>query len=464
MELPDILIHINDLQKEINSYGKLDDAILKRIQYKFRLDWNYHSNAMEGNSLTQQETRSVMVNNITVEGKPLKDVMEIRGHDEVITSIFKIGKGELKLSERRIKEIHKAIMREDTPEEEAKVGKWKTESNHLLNYKGEKYEFVPPADVSKEMHSLIDWLNVKYDGIIKEEANRIHPVLLAFEFHIKYVSIHPFHDGNGRTARILMNLILIAFGYPPVIVKITDKNAYNQYLADIQAYSGNSDLFIAFMCRLLVASQELVLTAIKGGNIDEADDLDKKLMLLEKEMESVDPEDEIKLRFTSGEVFMEIYRMWIGELLKIAIPLIQKFNRFFIGTSHYISIAGVSIGFVDESAEEITEKFKNKFLQNISAFREHDAHFDFSANYGTFKKGGLNTFGCKYSFRINFDYTKYSVDVDIFTEKNNGNTRFIDDRLLHKPLSIKEMTELSQMLAAAIYEHIDYYTKKGGIR
>ena len=82
MSLKKVIQQIDELQSKINSYAQLSDEVLKRINYKFRLDWNYHSNAMEGNSLTKEETRSVMINNITVEGKPLKDVIEIRGHDQ----------------------------------------------------------------------------------------------------------------------------------------------------------------------------------------------------------------------------------------------------------------------------------------------------------------------------------------------------------------------------------------------
>ncbi len=89
--------------------------LLKKINYKFRLEWNYTSNSMEGNSLTRSETRSVMIGNITVDGKPIKDILEIKGHDEVISNIIKTGKGELNISEKRIKEIHTGIMHEEDP-------------------------------------------------------------------------------------------------------------------------------------------------------------------------------------------------------------------------------------------------------------------------------------------------------------------------------------------------------------
>lgn len=270
MKVKDIFNHIDELKAKIDSFGKLQDEILKKINYKFRLDWNYHSNAMEGNSLTRQETRSIMINNVTIDGKTLKDILEIKGHDQVISEILQIGKGELRLSERRIKDIHKAIMHEDNPAFHGKIGEWKTEDNHVINYKGEKFYFSHHSEVKDEMHELINWLSKVSENTDASDIKR-HPVYIAFELHLRFVSIHPFYDGNGRTARILMNLILISFGYPPVILKLKDKNTYNQYLADIQGYGGASDLFMEFMGKQLINSLELMLRAIDGKDIDEAE-------------------------------------------------------------------------------------------------------------------------------------------------------------------------------------------------
>ncbi|MGB1316484.1 MAG: hypothetical protein ACPG4Y_10715, partial [Chitinophagales bacterium] len=82
----------------IESYGKLELDVLNKINYKFRLDWNYYSNKMEGGTLTKAETRSVMVQNIDIKGKPFKDVAEMQGHDSVVLDVLKIGKGELRIS------------------------------------------------------------------------------------------------------------------------------------------------------------------------------------------------------------------------------------------------------------------------------------------------------------------------------------------------------------------------------
>lgn len=467
MSLAEILATIDKLQEEINSFGKLDNNTLNRIHYRFRLDWNYHSNAMEGNSLTQQETRSVMINNVTIEGKPLKDVLEIKGHDETISQILKIGKGELRLSEKRIQEIHKAIIHEDNPEQAKKIGKWKTENNHLINYKGEKYEFTPYQDVAEEMHKLIDWLNAKYDLILKNQKGAMHPVLLAFHFHMAYVSIHPFYDGNGRTARIFTNLILIAFGYPPVIIKVEEKNVYNQYLADIQAYGGDPNLFLEFMCKQLVRSQEIVIKAIKGISIEEPEDLDKKLLLLEKELEAIDPDEAVKDRF-GPDVFLKMYSGWISDLLRKTIPMVQKFNKFFTGTQHHISVSNNVgyVNFINEPAEEIIAKLYNECAKNKTNINSHgNFNLSLSTFYGTLVKGGIKTFGCNYGFEIKFEFIKFWVEVDGFAEEGHPRKKFgFAERLLHKPLSPTEIDLLVKTLGETIYTHIDFNTKKNGIR
>jgi Fic family protein len=274
MALKELIKKIDELQAQIQAHGKLDNETLKKINYKFRLDWNYNSNVMEGNSLTKLETRSVMINNITVEGKPLKDVLEMRGHDEVITNILKIGKAELNLSEKRILEIHKGIMYEDDPEKKKEIGVWKKDNNYLYNYKNERIDFIPHTEVKEKMHELINWLNTQKEKIKSNvgaihDSPLLHPAVLAFEFHLRYVNIHPFYDGNGRTARIFTNLILIAYGYPPVIVKLEERERYYQYLADIQGYGGPPDLFYEFMGGLLVRSQEEVLKESNGGLVNE---------------------------------------------------------------------------------------------------------------------------------------------------------------------------------------------------
>ncbi len=323
--LKEKLRQIDELQEKIASYGKLDKPILDRINYRFRLDWNYHSNIMEGNSLTKEETRSIMVRNIDVKGKPLKDVLEMKGHDEVITSLLQIGKGDARLSEKRIMDIHRAIMHEENPEQQKKIGQWKNVNNHIINYKGEKFDFTPHPEVPEKMHELLNKTNAAVDAIVSGKKDAPHPAIVAFEFHLRYISIHPFYDGNGRTCRIFTNLLLIAFGYPPVIIRLDEKTRYYQYLADIQGYGGSPDLFYGFMADLLIRSQQLVLDVIEGRPIDESDELTKEIELLRRKIE-VREGEVVK----SSEVLKELWDNSLKYFIEKILEESKKFDVLFV--------------------------------------------------------------------------------------------------------------------------------------
>ncbi|MEL6695526.1 MAG: Fic family protein [Bacteroidota bacterium] len=285
----DFLPKIDQLQQAIADHGPWDDGVRRKVEHKLRLDWNYHSQSIEGGTLTKKETRTIMAGMVNVEAdKPLKDVLEMQKHDELIQEIMQIGKNEMRLSEKRIRQIHQAIMYETVPERQKQIGNWKTEANEIINYRGEKFVFTHPSEVPVKIHELLNQTNANWDKLsIQKRSKEVkHPVLMAFDFHLEYLTIHPFYDGNGRTARILLNLILIAFGYPPLIVKTDDKDAYYRYLSEIQGYGATKDLYYAFMGGLLIRSQELILSALKGEEIEEVGDLIKHIELFQKEQQA----------------------------------------------------------------------------------------------------------------------------------------------------------------------------------
>lgn len=316
---------IDTLKEQIDAHGKFSDELLQRINYRFRLDLNFYSNSIEGNTLTRFETKSVMTGNITIEGKPLKDLLEMKKHDQVVQDILQMGRGELNLSEKRIKEVHAAIMYEEDAEKIKLLGKWKPYTNEVITYRGEKYEFTSPDEVPEEMHKLVNWLNVESDKIKKGRKDALHPAIVAFEFHLRYVTIHPFYDGNGRTARLFMNIILVAFGYPPVVVKESDKANYNQYLADVQCYEGNREVFYNLMLSLLERSLLLVKTAMEGGSIEHEDDLDKEIKLFISDIKN---ENAVTERNTHQNVFRVIEHVFIPLVKRLRSEL-KIFDELF---------------------------------------------------------------------------------------------------------------------------------------
>jgi len=329
MELREIIDRIDELKLRSDAAGALSADAKRKLDYRFRLDWNYHSNVMEGSSLTQQETRSIMLGNVTISGKPIKDVLEMKGHDELVSKLLGMAKGELNLSESRIREMHRAIVHEDESERKEQIGQWKKEPNFLTNYRGERFDFLAPADVPEAMHKLLDRTKAEIERIERGTQGAQHPALLAFRFHLDYVTIHPFHDGNGRTARLLSNLLLMRFGYPPVVIRVDEKENYNRYLAEVQAYGAAPDLFFAFMAERLVRAQQLVVDVIEGKDISEPSDFEKRLALLDKQTREHDA-PALKMSIDSvervyNEALAPLFRSYADSMLKLA-AFFQEFK------------------------------------------------------------------------------------------------------------------------------------------
>tara|TARA_R110001599_G_scaffold280408_1_gene481606 strand:+ start:2293 stop:3678 length:1386 start_codon:yes stop_codon:yes gene_type:complete len=461
MSYKEKLKELDAIKATIDNQGKLSEELLKKINYRFRLDWNYYSNNMEGNTLTMRETRTIMVDIITINDKPIKDVMEMRGHDNAITEIMKIGRGELNISESRIRELHKAIMHEENKQEALKIGVWKKVDNYVLNYQDERHDFLPHQEVPEAIHNLINWYSAEKEKIEAKKKDALHPVIHALEFHIRYLSIHPFYDGNGRTARILMNLMLIAHGYPPLIIKTEDKNTYYKYLSDIQTYGGDSELYYEHMIGLLKRSLLLVSDAIDGKDISQPTDIDKKLELLEKELEAVDANQELQKSF-GEEVLLEIFDTWFTTLAEKTIPAIQKFNKFFTDNEHAVRVYH-HVNFSDETADVVLGKIKKGLDQEANRINFHNFEIQIYGNYRNFKKGGLKTFSCNYQIQIKFENTKYQVFVDQF-DALGKDPKLMYENLLHIPLSNNQMDTIVSSLSDAIYDHIDYATKEAGLR
>lgn len=446
MALTKTLIQIDEHLAEIGQMGKLPQAILKRINYKFRLDWNYYSNRMEGGTLTKQETRSVMVGNITMQGKPLIDVMEMQGHDEVVRDIFKMGKGEIRISEKRLKQVHKAIIKETQESTNKPIGQWKVKPNEIINYKGEKINFSAPQDVADEVHELLNQTNAQLDVFFHPKKEALHPLVIAADFHLGFVSIHPFYDGNGRCARIFTNLILIACGYPPIIIDDTSKMAYYQLLADIQAYGGKKDLFYEFMANRLLKSVALVKDAFDGKDIEDDDDLEKRLQLLNRQF-TEDKDTTIKIQRQEVDTH-QFYLTNVEPLLKELQQKLSKIKGFFLETeillkwdehnSEHLSF--------DQAIKNIVETFQNAEKStpclSMTFYHKH------------FKNAGLQSFNVEWSFQFYLEQTKYVL------EAYKSRERFKLEKLYHHEVTEAEVKNLAENYLRSCLDEIEEELEK----
>ncbi|HMS09711.1 MAG TPA: Fic family protein [Pyrinomonadaceae bacterium] len=262
----EILDQAAKLKSELDRLRPLDAEAEGRIMQKFRLDWNFHSNNIEGNSLTYGETKALILFGITAQGKPLRDHFELTGHNEAINWVLDLVKGETDLSEKFIRELHTLVLKESgwkeavTPDGQLtrrriEVGKYKSQPNHVVTVTGETFYFATPDETPAKMQELVEWFRAE-----KERAE-LDPIVLAALFHYKFIRIHPFDDGNGRVARILMNFILMQHGFPPVVIRTEDRAEYFRVLR--LADADQLQPFINYIAVNLINSLNLMLAAAR---------------------------------------------------------------------------------------------------------------------------------------------------------------------------------------------------------
>ena len=198
---------------------------LRNLEHSYDLELTYTSNAIEGNTLTAIETTLVIEQGITVAGKPLRDHLEAIDHYEAIRYVREIARQTAPLTELDVRNLHRLVVLRSHPDI---AGRYADQGRYVLTETG-RHGFPPPAEVPALMGDFAAWL-----------ARAPDTPQTAFTAHRRLVDIHPFNDGNGRTARLLMNLILIRGSYPPVAVRPQDRAAYIQALQDAQAGKGTA--------------------------------------------------------------------------------------------------------------------------------------------------------------------------------------------------------------------------------
>jgi Fic family protein/DNA-binding XRE family transcriptional regulator len=230
-DINNLLHDINALKAKLDNIRQMDSY---RITEALELEYTFESNRIEGNTLTLQETDLVVNEGLTISGKSMREHLEAVNHNEAIDYIKDIMKRNIDINEREILIIHNLILRGIIPEY---AGKYR---DVQVMIKGSSHMPPQPFLVKKQMEELVDWY--------KQNKTNIHPVILAAEMHERLVTIHPFIDGNGRTSRLLMNLILLSSGF--VIANIKGDNesrrAYYQALENVQVHD-SKDAFIRFV-------------------------------------------------------------------------------------------------------------------------------------------------------------------------------------------------------------------------
>lgn len=230
--MKNIYTQIDQLQKRIKAHPALNTNLLAQIKEYYRIGLTYSSNALEGNSLTETETKIVLEDGITIGGKRLVEHFEAIGHSDAYEYLYTLAKKTEVTTDDLLRLHHLFYFRID----EKNAGVYRTTRAFIT---GSKYTVPQP----NEIPDLMDQLAISIQKLRKEK----HPVHAAALAHKEFVFIHPFVDGNGRVARLLMNLILLQEGYEIAIIPPIIRNEYIQALERAHTDDTNFCTLIAHM-------------------------------------------------------------------------------------------------------------------------------------------------------------------------------------------------------------------------
>ncbi len=235
--------------KTLDSLRPIPSAILNKIREQFQIEMTYNSNAIEGNVLTLKETFWVIKEGLTIKEKPLKDHLEAKNHKEALDFLYELIDKDKKntISEHLIKELHHLVVQDS---QKNIAGRYRDGDVYISGS-----DHKPPShlEVPIKMRELLNWLN--------KNKRKHHIIEIAALFHHRFVNIHPFWDGNGRTARLIMNVLILGAGYPLGIILKNDRKRYYRVLqlADKEEYKPICE----FIAQAVIRSLNIYLKILK---------------------------------------------------------------------------------------------------------------------------------------------------------------------------------------------------------
>ena len=251
-EFQEIFDRLYEKKQLLQSSRPLPAMALNKIRESLSIEWTYNSNSIEGNTLSLRETQMVLQEGITIKGKSLREHFETHNHDKAIDYLFSIINDTYKLRSIDILSIHGLVLRSI---EDDFAGRLRNGGVRITGA-----NFIPPNTnkVPDLLDELIEFIN--------KNPLQLNDIELATIFHHKLVWIHPFFDGNGRTVRLSMNLILMRCGFPPAIILKNDRKKY--YEALNQANNGNYQKLMLLMSQALERTLNIYLNAMPDNSND----------------------------------------------------------------------------------------------------------------------------------------------------------------------------------------------------
>jgi Fic family protein len=244
---PKIHARILTKKKTMDGLRPLPIQLVKKLREQMQIEFTYNSNAIEGNTLSLRETQLVIQEGITVHGKSLREHLEAKNHPDAINYIQKLAQEKTTITQDHILKVHALLMRGI---DDQNAGKYRTSQVRIT---GATFNPPPPRQIPTKINELLQ--------TVSQNQDELTPIELAAFFHHKFVYTHPFIDGNGRTARLLMNTILIRNGYPFTVLLKVDRPKYLRALSE--ADHGNLTPFANFTANCVERSLDIYLLAFE---------------------------------------------------------------------------------------------------------------------------------------------------------------------------------------------------------
>lgn len=429
---------IKELQKTLLHLQPLKPEHQQRLDKKFRLEFNFNSNHIEGNTLTYSETELLLIFDDTKGDHTLREYEEMKGSDVA----FQLVKdwaldNERPLSEQNIKSLNEILLVRPfwknalTPEGQQtrrliKVGDYKEHPNSVRLQNGEIFNYASPTDTPILMNELVQWYRQE------EQKNELEPSVLAALLHYKFVLIHPFDDGNGRISRLLMNYVLFKNKLPPVIIKSSDKRNYLNALN--KADSGDLESFTEYIADQLIWSLDISIKAAKGDDIDEPGDLDKKIKLLKQKLNST---NEVVKITKSNTSILETFNKNIEPLMIRLSEKLSEFDPLFKSKTETLNADDVAFGLgLNRVISAFKVQLKNRTFSNIT----------YTNQLIEFRKSTF-PFSVVCSLDIYFHQNVY--------ELKSENGKFSFSKLYHEDLNESEIALVIEELGTVVYDKIE---------
>ncbi len=405
-----------------------------RLWKKLRLEWNYHSNHIEGNTLTYGETELLLLHDRTTGNHSHREYLEMKAHDVAIEHVRKMAAEPARLiTEADVRDLNQILLKEsfwkaaETPDgqptrKEIIPGEYKSSPNNVRLPNGDIFFFASVEDTPPRMAALMDWLRQEL------ESPTLHPVALAAKLHHDFVLIHPFGDGNGRVARLLVNYVLMRHGYLPLIVRTEDKA---NYLTALQlADAGELSTLIGYFHTLTEQALNLGIKAAKGESIEEPSDVEKEVSIFVRNQE----EHPDKVVPRSSQVVLELCELGLKNLVESVAAKIEKLSPLFATSEMKIQpkYAG-------------SERSPGASLEQMAKAIDKQQDYNLRLRYRGYKGSAREPFSIDIHFRILFEEFRYSVHAD---------GREITKRLYTEPVLADEAEKIATGILSEAFAKI----------